>query len=246
MTDPAPCQFLAWDTDFFGFRIARVTGNQLSPDKITAINKWCNKNHIECLYFLAESGDRETVTIVEDSGFNFVDIRVTFSRPIFEKGRENKYSQTDDLLMRSSKRADIPKLQSIAREVYSQTRFHFDPNFPTEKCHEFYEQWIKNSCEGYADIVFVAIYKSRIAGYISCHSSEDGQIGKISLIGVSRENQNQGLGKQLIRHAIQWFSANKIKQIRVITQGSNIPAQRLYQSIGFRTRSVKSWYHKWF
>jgi hypothetical protein len=33
--------------------------------------------------------------------------------------------------------------------------------------------------------------------------------------------------------------------VTVVTQGRNLPAQRLYQSRGFRTQRLQVWHHLW-
>lgn len=76
MTNP-PCQLLEWDTGFFGFRIARVTGNRLSRDDAPDILDWCAAERIRCLYMLAASDDAETADTAAAYQFSFVDIRTT-------------------------------------------------------------------------------------------------------------------------------------------------------------------------
>ena len=35
------CQLLEWDTDFFGFRVARVCGCRLTPEEADGVIDWC-------------------------------------------------------------------------------------------------------------------------------------------------------------------------------------------------------------
>ncbi len=42
MNEPiAPCQFLDWDTEFFGHRIARLNGTRLEPEFLQSALDWC-------------------------------------------------------------------------------------------------------------------------------------------------------------------------------------------------------------
>ena len=50
----------------------------------------------------------------------------------------------------------------------------------------------------------------------------------------------------MLRAALLWFQERGAKSVRVVTQGDNTGAIRLYESAGFRTREVLLWYHKWF
>src|SRR5258708_38655140 len=77
MDAQAVCEFLDWDSKFFGRRIARVVGPCLTEKSIADIDSWCGEHRIDCLYFLAASSDQRTARIAQGSGFRFVDARVT-------------------------------------------------------------------------------------------------------------------------------------------------------------------------
>jgi len=241
-----PAQFLAWDTDFFGRRIARATMHWLDPQTAEAILEWCKLHDIECVYFLADSDHAETVRLAEDSGFRLVDIRVTLQRSIGDEqvGLKNDLSQS--VQVRPSHQRDIPALQAIARTSYGDSRFCFDPCFPVESCEALYETWIKRSCEDYADVVLVAEMGDRPVGYVSCHLANDTSSGQIGLVGVESQAQGRRVGRTLVDHSLRWFAAHGVEAVNVVTQGRNIAAQRLYQSRGFLTHYVQLWYHKWF
>ena len=67
----------------------------------------------------------------------------------------------------------------------------------------------------------------------------------IGLFGVHEDYSGQGLGKFLLNNVFNKLAAANIKKVFVVTQGRNYPAQRLYQSVGFKTFSTELWYHKW-
>ena len=47
-------------------------------------------------------------------------------------------------------------------------------------------------------------------------------------------------------HAARWFEQEDAEKIRVVTQGRNVAAQRLYQKCGFASSSMEIWFHRWF
>jgi len=57
-----------------------VRGGRLNRATLAAIERWAARERIECLYFLADSGDPETAPLAEESGFRLVDLRVTLER----------------------------------------------------------------------------------------------------------------------------------------------------------------------
>lgn len=235
------CEFLPWDTDFFGFRIARVKENYLTEQSVKDILEWIKNNSIDCLYFLAGFNDPKTTQLAHRHDFQLVDIRVTFECDLKKQSLE---SIDNKVLIRSALSDDISALEAIARKSYDSTRFHFDQHFPKEKSDALYEIWIRRSCEGYDDRVLVVEVEKQAAGYITLKLLGNGQ-GQIGLIGVSNEIRGQGIGKSLIYAAFDWCKRNEVDKMFVVTQGRNIIGQNLYQKCGFTTKTVQIWYHKW-
>jgi len=240
-----PCQFLPWDTEFFGRRIARAIEHRLNVQQVRAILEWSENHAIECLYFLADSDHAETVKLAEDYGFRLVDIRVTLQRSIGDRPARYRNDRSEVVRIRPSCSGDIPILWAIAQTSYGDSRFYFDPCFPVESCEALYETWIKRSCEGYADVVLVAEVDDRPVGYVSCHLCSNRPHGQIGLIGVGSQARDCGVGQILVNHSLDWFAEHGVGVVSVVTQGRNIAAQRLYQRCGFLTHSVQLWYHKW-
>ncbi|MEJ2210825.1 MAG: GNAT family N-acetyltransferase [Anaerolineae bacterium] len=244
--EPPPCRLLPWDTDFFGFRIARVQAPRLTPEGVEQIDTWCRQNNVRCLYFLAAAGEARTIRLAEENDFRLVDVRVTLSYTAPEQPGARPSPAAGDLDVRPATAADLPELARIARLAHGSTRFFADPGFSRRRSEQLYETWITNSCQGYADAVYVAKERSRPVGYISCHRDGETGAGRIGLTAVRAEARGRGIGQALVRQALDWFLTQGAREVAVVTQGSNRAAQRLYQRCGFLTDSVQLWYHKWY
>ncbi len=236
------CRLLEWDTNFFGMRIARLLSSSLSSDTADRAESWCAENRIDCLYFLAESQDPQTILLAERYKYSLVDIRMTLSWRNNSRAAAVQNDTPHDI--RPARADDIGKLKEIAGDIYTDTRFYFDRRFPRELCARLYETWIEESCKGYAQVVLVAQHQGQAAGYITCHVYPDH--GQIGLLGISPSARKLGLGAGLIHAALNWFAAQDLTTVTVITQGRNIAAQRLYQQCGFLTEKCELWYHRWF
>lgn len=234
------CQFLEWDSNFFGFRIAKINDEILSEESVLEIIKWCQINEIDCLYFLADSSNQETLPIAEKNNFHLVDLRVNL-----ENNKLNLIENlsNSEVKIRLAQDSDIAQLRQMAAVNHTDSRFYYDSHFPREKCDELYATWIEKSCHGFADAVLIAEIQNEVVGYISC-SIKNG-VGNIGLVGVKATTQGKGIGKLLVNQACQWFKQNEANNVTVVTQGRNIIAQRLYQKNGFITESIKLWYHLW-
>lgn len=235
----AHCEFLAWDSQFFGLRIARLTEPRLTPGGVASALRWCRTNQIGCLYFLADSDDAETVRLAQVNAFQLVDIRLTLER------RLGSGIASPAPAVRPFQAADAAGLRAIARVSHRDSRFYYDAQFARPQCDALYEAWIERSFGGWADAVLVAECDDAPAGYISCHLAPSG-VGSIGLVAVAQEYRRRGLGRQLVAAALEYFGQNGMHQASVVTQGRNIGSQRIYQRCGFLAQSVQLWYHCWF
>ena len=232
------CEFLEWDSQFFGLRIARLTEPRLTSGIVASARHWCRANQIDCLYFLADSDDPDTVTLAQVNAFRLVDIRLTMEH-LLGGGAGPAPA------VRPFQPTDATGLRAIARVSHRDSRFYYDARFARRQCDTLYEAWIERSFRGWADAVLVADWDGTPAGYISCHLAPPG-VGSIGLFAVAQEYQRRGLGQQLISAALEYLRQNGMKQARVVTQGRNVGSQRVYQRSGFLARSVHLWYHCWF
>jgi len=240
------CQFLDWDSEFFGHRIARVNGTRLEPDLLRSILDWCGQNAIECLYFLAESDDPQTVWLAQEQHFHLVEIRITLERSLKDWDPETRPRASEEVLIRFAEPADIPALQDIARTSYVDSRYYFDKNFSEESWQSYYATWVKKSCSGGADLALAAVKDGEVIGYITGLVDRETNQGIYELTGVRESARRSGVGQELFRSGLDWYVRNNVPGIWVATQGRNVATQRMIQRHGFLTKSCQLYYHKWF
>lgn len=233
------CSFLEWDSNFFARRIARLNAPRLDGETVAQAMRWCDEKRIECLYFLAESDHAETRRLADANGFRFVDERVTYSRALTAAERRETQSA-----IRFAREDDLKRLRSIASKSHQDSRFYFDGHFDRAQCDLLYETWIENSFRGFAQAVLVADWEGAPAAYLTCH--QQGAESQIGLVGVSADSQGKGLGSALVRAFLAWSRERGAGQAKVVTQGRNVAAHRLYQKNGFALSSAQLWYHRWF
>ena len=233
------CEFLPWDSSFFKINIARVRSSRLTEDMLARLDASCPMQRIDCLYFLADLDDPHTVRLAEAAGFGLVDVRVTLTRRLSAGGQHTHHPD-----IRAFEHADLPRLRQIAATSHTDSRFYTDGRFAEEKCRALFETWIERSCSGWAQAVFVPVVDGTASGYCTCHI--EGDTGRIGLVALAPAAQSHGNGPRLLEAALSFFSSSHVQVVRVVTQGRNCRAQRLYQRCGFLSQSVQLWYHKWF
>ena len=242
-----PCEVLPWDTEFFKCRIGKVQGDTLEEPRASDIDAWSRSLGIECLYFLGRSDDPLTIRTAEAHGFALVDIRLTLEHTLEQPKRTGARTSPANSIIRPFGQGDLPRLQAMAPAVHNNTRFFNDPHFARERVEGFYSFWIAQECNGGAQEVLVAVgTNDQPIGYITCHVDGNATAGQIGLVGVAPEARGKGIGESLVFAAIDWFFAQRVSRVTVVTQGNNRPAQRLYQRCGFLTKQVQLWYHKWY
>ena len=238
------CEILAWDSDFFGRRLARYRRSRCLPEDAAAIAAECERQTIEGVYILVEAADTESIIALQQTPALLADVRVTFGTEI---GRTVLEVAPDrDVHVRPAAGADVPALARIASVSHRDTRFYADRHFDSARCDRLYEVWIENSCAGYADAVLVAEGDAgRPAGYVTCHKSDAKTRGHIGLFAVSEEAQGRGVGKALMRAALAWFATNGVSTMSVATQLRNVRALRFYGRCGLLISRAELWFHLW-
>ena len=135
-------------------------------------------------------------------------------------------------------------MESIAVEIGYTSRFCFDRSFAADACSRLYRARIHKLLREDSTRVTAAYRGDEAIGLLACSVKKN--VGMIELAGVHSGARGLGVGTALVQDALDWFGLQGVSRAEVVTQGRNVPAQRLYQQMGFFTRQVMLYYHKWF
>jgi dTDP-4-amino-4,6-dideoxy-D-galactose acyltransferase len=237
------CAELAWDSEFFGRRIARFEGTRFTPADGDAAIRFCTEHAIDCLYILLEASDAASIATAQDFGARFVDLRMTFEATL-DESVDVPAGPAMPGEIRAATEHDVPAMRRVAAVSHRDTRFYADPHFDRDRVDLLYQIWIEKSYRGFADTVLVIDVGGEVAGYITCHL-DDSVTGRIGLIALRPDLRGCGTGVCLLQAARKWLITAGCQSWKVTTQGSNVPASRLYQACGFRTAAVQLWFHLW-
>ena len=210
--DVAAYRLRDWDSTFFGASIAQVAASRLAPARLARIVADADAAGIDCLYFLADATDPETVRAAEQSGFSLVDVRLTLACGLAPDGQdagaagsrdrgaagESQQSVAADsdpaagdrARIRVASPADRPALTALARTSHRNTRFYRDLRFDRDRCDDLYATWIERSVAGeLADVVWVVDVDGAALGYLTLTTEPRGAVdgssgGRSSTIGL--------------------------------------------------------------
>jgi dTDP-4-amino-4,6-dideoxy-D-galactose acyltransferase len=225
---------LAWDTMHFGFPVGRVRTPDL-PARIVDAVREADAVAVRCLTALIDAGDTASIGAAEDAGFRCFDVRTELERPVRPDA-----PPVDGV--KTASEENFPRLEPIARTRFSASRFYADPHFPEHLVEKLYVAWLRR---GFRDEERFVLARDERDGFVLCHVDGASRIGTIELIAVAESVEGRGYGGQLVDAAEAAFAARNLIRVRVVTQGSNLTAQRLYQRHGFRTSRVALWLHRW-
>ena len=80
---------------------------------------------------------------------------------------------------------------------------------------------------------FVAVLDGRVVGYIASISELDGT-AHIASIAVHPSYRGRGVAKKLLKRLLETLKEKGFHEIKLEVRKSNIPAQNLYKSFGFK------------
>jgi ribosomal protein S18 acetylase RimI-like enzyme len=74
---------------------------------------------------------------------------------------------------------------------------------------------------------------AQIVGYITTWQDREGGIGNIPNLAIDAAFRNQGLGRQLLEHALAHFRTAGLTHAKIETLAQNAIGNHLYPSLGF-------------
>jgi len=244
MSSPvAGYDILHWDSDVFEFPVARLRDTDDRNALQTAIEA-ARESGVKLAYLFAKGEESAQAAISLDG--QLISERVTFAREVTDDAGFAFAREDTSIVLEpwhdTSPSADLLRL---ARDAGSYSRFRVDPKVPKRVFNQIYDAWIINSLnKKIADEVMVIRDGSSISGLVTV-GAKDGR-ADIGLLSVREEARGRGLGKALVRAALEWALAKGHREAQVVTQRANIPACRLYSSCGYSVESAEQVFHFWF
>jgi dTDP-4-amino-4,6-dideoxy-D-galactose acyltransferase len=166
-----------------------------------------------------------------------VDEKVIFSKKLFQR---QEVKNVSSILGQPQNRA----LLKLAYQAGTESRFFKDTNFRSGEFKILYNLWLENSLNGkIASEVFIIGNFSEPQGFATIKISDD--TAQIGLIAVREDSRGQGLGRDLIEACNQFCINNKLKELLVATQDSNLGACAFYKKNDFKFKIKEYIYHWW-
>lgn len=229
---------LEWDSQFFGYPVARITLDKESSDYLDDIFLNIESEKFRVTYFYVPPEEKELINRITKKGGILVDQKVVFSK---KTEKHNKYS--NDII--EFQGIDLnEKLIELVLQAGKYSRFRLDRNFNKKEYQRLYIEWLSKSIKKViAFKTLVAKKGSDIVGITTL--GENTQFADIGLVAVDERFHGQGIGCDLIHSADNVANEKGIKEIKVVTQFDNKGACRLYEKCHFHIEKITNIYHFW-
>jgi GNAT superfamily N-acetyltransferase len=241
----APCGLLEWDSEHFGFPIARVAAATLTAESAEAIDDWCLEHGIRCLYFLADADDPETSRVAAARGYRVIDFRITVRRPL--AGVEDLPALGPEAMsVREADERDLAYTRELAARSHTRSRFYFDGGFPRERCDALYRAWVERGFRDPARTVRVPVVDGERAGYHVIAPLGPDRESNGELFAVDERHRGKGVALGLMASSLRWLAERGAARHRAVHAARNLGPIRYHERLGFLTDRVEVWHHKWF
>ena len=218
-------EHLKWDSDFFGKKIGRLKCEKLSM----------NPKDIDM-------GDYDLVYIFSKEELNpywddcFMDKKMNIH--IDHKSETPVLDPNIIEIFKPQREAELEKLVLLNGQ---RSRFYLDPKLK-HKYEELYLKWGEKCFNFETNRTWYYIIENQLAGFFTMDVS---QKYFAELCTIHPNHLRKGIAEKLLRNGFNEVSKNSISNIRISYQGGNLPAQKMYDKLGFKPYEVWYVYHLW-
>ena len=180
--------------------------------------------------------DVPVIRALEQAEFRTFDVQTTW----MGRGVVDAPLAANGVRLRAGRPEDGDVLARLCADAMRVTPSHLnaDPTLDPARVYALYAEWARNSvCAGLADHVVVAEADGAIAAFASVRliagfGPGKGCVGAIPLVAVDANHRGRGMGRAVVGAALAWLRQRDALTATIGTQSSNLPAARLYASLG--------------
>jgi hypothetical protein len=229
---------LPWDSEFFGFSIAKVELTDRSSDEITAIEDAARADGIVCLYGSLDPADPTASLAVQSLGWRFVEAAVMSSL----HPRELQMPHPPGISVRTGTADDLPELAPLIALLAPWSRFAADPRFGQDAALRMQTAWIERAAKcttgEFELVVAVNDEDDSIVAFISRAREPKPVVDTVGTLTVGA-----GAARLLIQISRAWAGEGSLLGGPIAAR--NTTASRFVQTVGYRATWTRYLFHRW-
>lgn len=225
---------LKWDTNFFGFKVGKITFSDESYLRDT-LNEMYNEQ-IKLVYGFSKIEIKQEI-IKKYNGI-LIDKKIIFYKTI--DSIINVESEIATL--NNYNTIDYQNLLSLTFESGHFSRYKRDLRLPDNTFKRLYKVWLDNSlAHKIADKIFIFRRKNIIEAFVTIKIKN--KIGEIGLIAVSSTLRGKNIGSALLKQSENYCFSEGITRVVVSTQEINQLACNFYLKNKYKIKEKINIYH---
>lgn len=230
---------LDWDSTLFGFPVARLHVEAISPQGMLPALDDMRAASVRLAYITVPSAAHASVSLLLAAG-----ARPLGTRRVYHKAVPGESHGVVAESLRGQ--PSTPELESLALDSGAHSRFKRDTLMPVGVFETLYRTWMRRSLSGeIAADVLVWRDEQRVAGMVTVGAPNTEGTVAIGLVAVGEKYRRRGVGRQLMRAVDAWAATRGASAVAVVTQGENHAACGLYAGCGYALASEESVFHLW-
>jgi dTDP-4-amino-4,6-dideoxy-D-galactose acyltransferase len=225
---------LAWDTDFFGFPIGRVSLDGATAETLHTIEAEARDLGIVCLYGALDPAEGDTAYLVQTFGHRLVEVAIAFGRPAVPFTPKPTAST-----VRRGTPADMPQLEESIATLAVWSRFAADPRFGQEAARRMFHAWVERAAhDGDERMLLISEDDTGVTG-LATHVRTP--VPRVDLMGVI--TQGSGASWALLAGLVEWADGGPIEAGPCAAR--NIAPLRFLEHCGFSIVRTQYRFHRW-
>ena len=225
---------LEWDSDFFGFPIARVDLEGADDATLAAIESEARDKGIVCAYGTLAPEDTTTSVLAQRFGHRLVEVAITLTHP------DGAYEPpSTPSKVREGTIDDLPLLAEAIHVLGPWSRFGADPRFGIDEARRMFRAWVERAITAEDRMLSISEDEHGITG-VSSHVR--GQPDRIDLMGVVKPGT--GASDAMMRFFFDWARPGPVDAGPCAAR--NLSVLRFLDRCGFRMSRCEYHFHRWF
>lgn len=148
-------------------------------------------------------------------------------------------SQLELVLLDKHDEAQCDEVRGIARESFSDDRFHLDANCSAAIADRRFSYWVDDLLADDAVVFYLLIYASNPIGFMARKDAN------LILAGFAKKYVNSGLGDFLWLSVLEDMKRQGIHQTHTMISANNTSVMNLYARLGFKFKNPAVTLHYW-
>lgn len=234
-------QILDWDSNFFGYKIAKIVASNLNQSELKTLLTKLYKLNIKLVYWFIDPNDKASNKTAKKNGGFLADDKI-----IYKINLSNyDFQKLDNQHLQSYLDKPINEnILSLTLQSGYYSRYRQDKKFVHNEFTKLYKRWIERSLNGEIAKDVIVYFENVTEKGLATLEIEN-NYGNIGLLAVDKKYRGKSIGRQLANAALIKFKAYGINKVKVTTQKKNTAACKFYEKIGFVKESVQNVYHFW-